>query len=66
MHCAVTDPDTAGLISDTEVAETSYTSFSGQVTPCLIVRRVKNANYPDFSGSRLPGCVREPARGGLT
>ena len=46
---AVTDPDTGKLISDAEVAETSYTAFSGrhQVTARLIVRRVKDANYPD-------------------
>ncbi len=43
---AVTDPDTGELISDAEVADTSYTAFSGRhrVTARLIVRRVKDAN----------------------
>ncbi|HJT92395.1 MAG TPA: IS1380 family transposase [Mycobacterium sp.] len=46
---AVIDPETGELISDAEVAETSYTAFSGRhrVTARLIVRRVKDANYPD-------------------
>src|SRR6185503_1525941 len=46
---AVLDPDTGALISDAEVAETSYTAFSGRhrVTARLIVRRVKDANHPD-------------------
>ncbi|MFZ2177214.1 MAG: IS1380 family transposase [Rhodococcus sp. (in: high G+C Gram-positive bacteria)] len=46
---AVTDPDTGELISDAEVAEVEYTAFSGRhkVTARLIVRRVKDANYPD-------------------
>lgn len=46
---AVTDPDTGQLISDAEVAEVAYTAFSGrhQVTARLVVRRVKDANYPD-------------------
>ncbi|PQP17946.1 transposase [Rhodococcus opacus] len=46
---AVTDPETGELISDAEVAETSYTAFSGRhrVIARLIVRRVKDANYPD-------------------
>ena len=45
---AVLDPDTGALISDAEVAETSYTAFSGRhrVTARLIVRRVKDANHP--------------------
>lgn len=47
---AVRDPDTGGWISDAEVAETSYTAFSSTdrpVTAQLIVRRVKDARYPD-------------------
>lgn len=46
---AVTDPDTGQLISDAEVAEVEYTAFSGrhQVTARLVVRRVKDANYPE-------------------
>jgi hypothetical protein len=47
---AVRDPDTGGWISDAEVAETSYTAFSSTdrpVTARLIVRRVKDARYPD-------------------
>ncbi|WP_026357311.1 IS1380 family transposase, partial [Mycobacterium sp. 141] len=47
---AVRDPDTGAWISDAEVAETSYTAFSctdSPVTARLIVRRVKDARYPD-------------------
>jgi hypothetical protein len=47
---AVRDPDTGGWISDAEVAETSYTAFGSTgrpVTARLIVRRVKDARYPD-------------------
>lgn len=47
---AVRDPDTGGWISDAEVAETTYTAFSSTdhpVTARLIVRRVKDARYPD-------------------
>jgi hypothetical protein len=47
---AVRDPDTGAWISDAEVAETSYTAFSSTdrpVTARLIVRRVKDARYPD-------------------
>jgi hypothetical protein len=47
---AVRDPDTGAWISDAEVAETSYTAFSSTKTPVtarLIVRRVKDARYPD-------------------
>lgn len=47
---AVTDPDTGQLISDAEVAETPYTLTirgHGQVTARLVVRRVKDARYPD-------------------
>lgn len=47
---AVTDPDTGALISDAEVAETPYTLRLGRgrtITVRLVVRRVKNARYPD-------------------
>ncbi|QHE73844.1 Mobile element protein (plasmid) [Rhodococcus sp. WAY2] len=56
---SVTDPDTGKLISDAEVAEVEYTAFSSrhQVTARLIVRRIKDANYPDAlapSGGTTP------------
>lgn len=47
---AVRDPDTGAWISDAEVAETTYTAFTSTdapVTARLIVRRVKDARYPD-------------------
>jgi hypothetical protein len=47
---AVADPDTGQLISDAEVAETPYTLRLGSgrtLTARLIVRRVKDARYPD-------------------
>lgn len=47
---AVRDPDTGALISDAEVAETSYTAFAGTpeaITARLVVRRVKDANHLD-------------------
>ena len=47
---AVRDPDTGAWISDAEVAETSYTAFASTtdaVTARVIVRRVKDARYPD-------------------
>jgi Transposase DDE domain group 1 len=47
---AVRDPDTGAWISDAEVAEIPYTAFastSAAVTARLIVRRVKDARYPD-------------------
>jgi Transposase DDE domain group 1 len=47
---AVRDPDTGDWISDAEVAETVYTAFASTghaVTARLIVRRVKDARYPD-------------------
>src|SRR5262249_56616102 len=47
---AVTDPDTGTLISDAEVAETRYTLRPGRhkkITARLVVRRVKDARYPD-------------------
>jgi hypothetical protein len=42
---AVVDPDTGELISDAQVAETSYTAFAGtkyQYTARLVVRRVRD------------------------
>lgn len=47
---AVADPDTGALISDAEVAETPYTLRLGRgctITMRLVVRRVKDARYPD-------------------
>ncbi len=47
---AVRDPDTGAWISDAEVAETTYTAFASTKTPVtarLIVRRAKDARYPD-------------------
>ncbi len=47
---AVTDPDTGQLISDAEVAEIPYTlTIAGRrkVTARMVVRRVKDARYPD-------------------
>jgi len=47
---AVQDPDTGAWISDAEVAEIPYTAFASTrqpVTARLIVRRVKDAHYPD-------------------
>jgi hypothetical protein len=47
---AVTDPDTGALISDAQVAETPYTLRLGRgrkITARLVVRRVKDARYPD-------------------
>jgi Transposase DDE domain group 1 len=47
---AVRDPDTGEWISDAEVAETTYTAFGSTTHPItarLIVRRVKDARYPD-------------------
>src|SRR5262245_5514969 len=47
---AVTDPDTGTLISDAEVAETRYSLRPGRhrtITARLVVRRVKDARYPD-------------------
>jgi hypothetical protein len=47
---AVQDPDTGAWISDAEVAEVSYTAFAhtkDQITARLVVRRVKDARYPD-------------------
>jgi hypothetical protein len=47
---AVRDPDTGAWISDAEVAETPYTAFAStpdRVTARLVVRRVKDARFPD-------------------
>jgi hypothetical protein len=47
---AVLDPDIGALISDAEVAETTHTLAirgHGRVTARLVVRRVRDANYPD-------------------
>jgi len=47
---AVRDPDTGVWISDAEVAEIPYTAFAStkdRITARLIVRRVKDARYPD-------------------
>ena len=47
---AVTDPDTGALISDAQVAETPYALRLGSgrtITARLVVRRVKDARYPD-------------------
>jgi hypothetical protein len=47
---AVEDPDTGELISDAEVAETTYTAFAGtrhEITARLVVRRVKDKNHQD-------------------
>jgi hypothetical protein len=65
---AVHDPDTGGWISDAEVAEVAYTAFAhtkDRTTARLVVRRVKDARYPDalfpvwryhpfFTNSTLP------------
>lgn len=47
---AVEDPDTGALISDAQVAETPYTlrlNRGRTLTVRLVVRRVKDARYPD-------------------
>jgi hypothetical protein len=47
---AVQDPDTGAWISDADVAEVSYTAFAStkdRITARLVVRRVKDARYPD-------------------
>jgi Transposase DDE domain group 1 len=65
---AVQDPDTGAWISDAEVAEVPYTAFASTTAPVtarLVVRRVKDARYPDalfpvwryhpfFTNSTLP------------
>ena len=47
---AVLDPDSGALISDAEVAETTHTLTvrgHGRLTARLVVRRVRDARYPD-------------------
>jgi len=47
---AVRDPDTGAWISDAEVAEIPYTAFAStpdRITARLVVRRVKDARFPD-------------------
>jgi len=47
---AVQDPDTGTWISDAEVAEIDYTAFAStpdRITARLVVRRVKDARFPD-------------------
>jgi hypothetical protein len=47
---AVRDPDTGVWISDAEVAEIAYTAFASTpdaITARLVVRRVKDARFPD-------------------
>ena len=47
---AVRDPDTGDWISDAEVAEIAYTAFAStkdRITARLVVRRVKDARYPE-------------------
>ncbi len=47
---AVQDPDTGAWISDAEVAEIAYTAFAStpdRITARLVVRRVKDARFPD-------------------
>jgi hypothetical protein len=54
---AVQDPDTGAWISDAEVAEVPYTAFvhtHDRITARLVVRRVKDARYPDDSGALFP------------
>ena len=46
----VQDPETGAWISDAEVAEVTYTAFAhtkDRITARLVVRRVKDARYPD-------------------
>jgi hypothetical protein len=65
---AVQDPDTGAWLSDAEVAEVPYTAFAAttdRISARLVVRRVKDARYPDalfpvwryhpfFTNSTLP------------
>src|SRR3569832_986727 len=47
---AIQDPDTGAWLSDAEVAEVAYTAFAHTtdwITARLVVRRVKDARYPD-------------------
>ncbi|WP_371484752.1 hypothetical protein [Kitasatospora sp. NBC_00315] len=52
---AFVDPDTGDLVSDAEVAETTYTAFTGRkkaehVTARLVVRRVRRLNTEVTAG----------------
>jgi hypothetical protein len=54
---AVRDPDTGAWISDAEVAEVTYTAFAhthDRITARLVVRRVKDARYPNSSDALFP------------
>jgi hypothetical protein len=54
---AVQDPDTGAWISDAEVAEVTFTAFAhtqDRISARLVVRRVKDARYPDGSGALFP------------
>jgi hypothetical protein len=54
---AVRDPDSGAWISDAEVAEVAYTAFAAtrdRITARLVVRRVKDARYPEGSGALFP------------
>src|SRR5947199_7897648 len=54
---AVRDPDTGEWISDAEVAEVTYTAFAhtkDRITARPVVRRVKDARYPDDSPALFP------------
>ena len=54
---AVQDPDTGAWMSDAEVAEVPYTAFAAtqdRITARLVVRRVKDARYPNSSGALFP------------
>jgi len=56
----VRDPDTGAWISDAEVADISYTAFASTldaITARLIVRRVKDARFPD---ALFPVCRYHP------
>jgi hypothetical protein len=57
---AVQDPDTGAWISDAEVAEVPYTAFAStpdRITARLVVRRIKDARYPEAL-SRSGGITR--------
>lgn len=54
---AVVDPETGELISDAEVAETTFTAFGSTkrpVTARLVVRRVRDQNKPENSEELFP------------
>ncbi len=57
---AVYDPDTGAWISDAQVAEVPYTAFASsadRISAWLVVRRVKDARYPD---ALFPGLAVSP------